>query len=73
MTSAVLVSPTMRLQIEGTRARRDRQMRERSRAKRAEILDRISRHPDADEGLRQQARLYRERLEAGMDGPTDDA
>lgn len=73
MTSAVVVSPTRLLLAQRRDVRRDRQVRSESRAKRAEILDQISRHPDADEGLRQQARLYRERLEAGMDGATGDA
>lgn len=47
--------------------REDRRARVQSRQKRAQLLDQISQHPDADEGLRAQARLYRERLEAGMD------
>lgn len=70
MTAAVLSSPSLRLLTQERHVRDDQRLRAVSRAKRAQILDRISRHPDADEGLRQQARLYRERLEAGM---ADDA
>lgn len=72
MSSAVLSSPTWRLLTQGRELRADQRLREQSRAKRAEILDNISRNPDADEGLRRQARLYRERLEAGMEGGHDD-
>lgn len=71
MSDAVLVSPYFRARTQERREHRDQAVRAASRSKRAEILDRISRHPDADEGLRRQARLYRERLEAGMDSDHD--
>lgn len=72
MSGAVIVSPATRLRMQRQHARHDEQLRAVSRSKRAEILDQIGRHPDADEGLRRQARLYRERLEAGME-QSDDA
>lgn len=70
MSEAVLSSPQSRLWTQSRHSARDQKVRAESRAKRAEILDQISKHPNADEGLRNQARLYRERLEAGM---SDDA
>ena len=73
MSSPVLVSPAFRSLTQQSASRHDQDVREKSRSKRAEILEHISRDPDADEGLRRQARLYRERLEAGMDGAPDDA
>lgn len=62
-----LISPHFLLQTQSGQEQFDRLLRQQSREKRAEILDAISRHPDADEGLKRQARLYRERLEAGME------
>ena len=72
MTTAVLVAPrpattlVFRRQLD-----QDRALRERSRRKRHEILERIEHHPDADLGLRRQAEFYRQRLEAGMEQPDD--
>jgi hypothetical protein len=71
MSSAVLSSPTWRLYTQGRELRADKQIRQQSRAKRSEILEHISRHPDADEGLRRQAEFYRRRLEAGMEHSDD--
>ena len=71
MSGAVIVSPQIRLRAQSRHAQHDERLRAASRSKRAEILDQIGRHPDADEGLRRQARLYRERLEAGMEQPDD--
>ena len=49
------------------RSRREGQLvRAESQRKRAEVYDAIAADPDADEGLKAQARFYRERLEAGM-------
>lgn len=69
--STVLASPYLRLLTQHRSSQHDQAVRAQSRSKRAEILDQISCHPDANEGLRRQARLYRERLEAGMDAPND--
>ena len=71
MTGAVITSPQLRLLTQRRELHQDRRLREESRSKRAEILEQISRHPDANEGLKAQARLYRERLEAGMEGDSD--
>lgn len=66
-----LVSPHFLLQTQSGQEHFDRLLRQRSREKRAEILDAISRHPDADEGLKRQARLYRELLDAGREESDD--
>ena len=71
MTSSVFTSPQFRLMSQRQASVRDEAVRAQSRSKRAEILEQISRHPDANEGLREQARLYRERLEAGMERDSD--
>ena len=71
MTSAVVVaSPDMTL-VFRRQLGQDRELRERSRQKRHEILEHIEHHPDADPGLRAQAEFYRERLEAGTERPDD--
>ena len=74
MTTAVAVArpiPAVVLRF-NSEVEGDHDVRERSKRKRAEILEAIEKHPDADPGLRRQAGMYRRRLEAGMEGTADE-
>lgn len=65
--SEVAAVPPGTLWLQRRELREDRAARAESKRKRVELLTAIEHDPDADEGLRRQARLYRERLEAGME------
>jgi hypothetical protein len=65
--SPATTAATSRLFQQRREVREDVRIRVESRRQRLQLLDEISQHPDADEGLREQAKVYRERLEAGME------
>lgn len=72
MTSAIVVAPAPPVSLIFRRSvERDETVREQSRQKRSEILDAVAKHPDADPGLRRQAKFYRDRLAAGRERPDD--
>ena len=72
MTGPVVVATTPGVSLFFKRQmQHDQDLRETSRKKRHEILERIENHPDANPGLRRQAEFYRERLEAGMEQSDD--
>jgi hypothetical protein len=60
--SPATTAATSRLLQQRREVREDVRIRVESRRQRLQLLEEISQHPDADEGLREQARIYRERL-----------